>query len=182
LNPVSSPAASIRLPQNTGVIGLGPVRIPKYLDRPQVVTRTDRNRIGIDDAHQWAGPLKEDVARVIRENLSLLLGGHHTIAYPWKNTEGVAYQIQITIQRLDVENRLAVLQADWSIADLDSPDSGKIDRSDIETPVSGNHYADKVSAINESLNRFSLAVANGFADFIAGHRAARKRADTRSSD
>lgn len=182
LNPVVNPAAPIRLPEDTGAVGIGPVRIPKYLDRPQVVTRTDRNRILINDSHQWAGPLDEDVARVIRENVSVLLDGHHTVPYPWKNTEGVVYQIKITIERLDVEDQRAILAADWSIANLDSSGPGKRYRSRIETPVSGHDYPDKVSGINESLNRFSLDVATGFANFVTNQPAEKDLSASRPSE
>jgi uncharacterized protein len=181
LDPVSSPSKRVRLPANIGVIGVGPVRIPKYLDRPQIVTRSGRNEIRVNELHQWAGPLKYDLARVLRENLSVLLEGHHTVPYPWKNTEGVSYQIKITFHRLDVENGTAILKADWSIAATRSPKAGKSYRSTIEAPVLGTSFAEKVSAINDGLNQFSLEVAQALTGQIA-HETDFENADSKRFD
>lgn len=145
--------------------------IPKYLDRPQVVTRVGRNKIRINDLHQWAGPLKHDLVRVVQENLSRLFEGHDTVSYPWKNTEGVRYQIKISIQRLDVQDRSAILWADWSIRDVKSAASSRSFRSRIETRISGLSYTDRVSGINDCLNQFSYDLAEGIANYISDHKA-----------
>jgi uncharacterized protein len=169
LNPDANRSESIRLPDYAGVIGVGPVSIPKYLDRPQVVTRVGRNKIRINDLHQWAGPLKHELMRVVQENLSRLFEGHDTVSYPWKNTDRVRYQIKISFQRLDVQDQTAVLWADWSLRDLQSADSNKTLRSRIETGILGNSYNDKVSGINDCLNHFSYEIAKGVANYIAHH-------------
>lgn len=166
LNSISGPSDSIHLPKNSGVIGIGPLRIPKYLDRPEIVTRYDRNGIRINEFHQWAGPLKDNVATVVKANLSLLLGTQNIVRYPWKRMAGVQFQIRINLQRLDVEDRLAVLSADWAIVDVESPSDTPSYRSNIEIPVSGDRYSDKVYAINKALSRFSLDLARSFAQYI----------------
>jgi len=38
-------------------IGLGPIKIPDILDRPQIVTRIDNNRLQLAEFHHWAGQL-----------------------------------------------------------------------------------------------------------------------------
>ena len=167
LNSISGPPDSILLPANFGVIGIGPLRIPKYLDRPEIVTRYEQNGIRINEFHQWAGPLKDNVATVVGKNLSLLLGEQNTVRYPWRNSTGVQFQIRINIQRLDVEDRLAVLSADWTIADIKRRSTSVSHRTNVEIPVSGDSYPDKVIGINEVLNQFSLEIARSFVRYIA---------------
>lgn len=169
LNPIEASARPTSLPGKIGVIGIGPVEIAKYLDRPQVVTRHGRNEIRISDSHLWAAPLKYDLARLITQNLAILLEGSETVSYPWKNAERVRYEVKISIQRLDVEKSSAVLWADWSIREIRSRVNSPVFRVKIEVPLSGRAYSEKVFAINETLNRFSAEIARGFMNFLGNH-------------
>src|SRR4030095_16041077 len=45
-------------------LAVGPVTVPPYLDRPQLVTRTSRAKLALAAFEQWAGPLADDIARV----------------------------------------------------------------------------------------------------------------------
>src|SRR5262245_39853519 len=55
-------------------VEVGPVSIPAAVDRPQFVIQVSPNRIAIDEFDRWAGPLDENIARVVAGNLSILLG------------------------------------------------------------------------------------------------------------
>jgi len=54
-------------------IGVGPLEIPRLLNRPQIVSRKDNNEIIMAENHQWGGSLKEELLQVISDNLSSLL-------------------------------------------------------------------------------------------------------------
>ena len=58
------------------------VRLPKYLERPQLVTRSGDNRLQLEEFHQWGGNLGKDLTRVLAENLSRLLGSDAVVAAP----------------------------------------------------------------------------------------------------
>jgi uncharacterized lipoprotein YmbA len=47
------------------VVGIRPVGIPAYLDRPQLVTRLDGNELRVEEFSQWAEPLIDSISRVI---------------------------------------------------------------------------------------------------------------------
>ena len=55
------------------VIGVGPITVPKYLDRPQIVTRSGRNQLALGEFDRWAEPLQDNVLRVLAENLAFLI-------------------------------------------------------------------------------------------------------------
>ena len=74
-------------------IGIGPVHIPSYLDRPQIVTRTDRHELIIHDFHQWAEPLEVNIARVVREGLAVDTGARNTFFFPWRQSDVIDLQI-----------------------------------------------------------------------------------------
>lgn len=40
------------------VVSIGPVEIPDYLDRPQIVTLTPTNELFLSEFHLWGGSLK----------------------------------------------------------------------------------------------------------------------------
>ena len=51
--------------QHDLTVAVGPVTVPPYLDRPQLVTRTSRVKLALADFDQWAGPLADTIARVL---------------------------------------------------------------------------------------------------------------------
>src|SRR3954471_156925 len=53
---------------NAPFLGIGPIKIPGYLDREQLVTRISQNRFAIAENDRWAEPLEENFARVLSEN------------------------------------------------------------------------------------------------------------------
>src|SRR5262245_66066254 len=55
------------------VIGVGPIMLPKYLDRPQIVTRASRNQLTLGEFDRWAEPLQDNVTSVLAENLARLI-------------------------------------------------------------------------------------------------------------
>ncbi len=48
-------------------------RLPQYLERPQIVTRVDANRLAFAELDRWGGNLAKNLARVVADNLALLL-------------------------------------------------------------------------------------------------------------
>ena len=98
------------------VIGLGPVRLPELLDRPQIVIRTGSNRLQLADDRRWAESLAENISRVLKENLAARLDSERILYYPWSQAAAVDYQIVIEILRFEGEGySRADLEAIWSI-------------------------------------------------------------------
>jgi len=101
-------------------IGIGPVQFPKYLDRPQIVTRSSRNQIDIGDFDQWAEPLKNNFINVIAENLSILMPRERIVVYPWSRSTPVGHQVLIEVTRFEGElSGDSLLTARWSILGKD---------------------------------------------------------------
>jgi uncharacterized lipoprotein YmbA len=102
-------------------IAVGPVVIPQYLDRPEVVTRVGLNRLKTDDLDQWGGKLDDEVTRVLGENLSDLLATDRVSLYPWTGPTPVGLQITVDIVRFERDAGGAVtLGAFWSLIDASS--------------------------------------------------------------
>ncbi len=144
--------------QDTAV-GVGPVELPEYLDRPQIVTRTSRNELSMADFDRWAESLKDNTLRVLAENLAALLPSQRVTVYPWKRATPVDYQVTVQVSRFDrLENGESVLAARWRV--LDGGGRELLSRMSTyrETPA-GPDYAATVAAMNQNLEAFSRDVA-----------------------
>ena len=51
------------------VIGIRPIDFPKYLDRQQIVSRTNGHRLKLAEFDRWAEPLGWSFARALAENV-----------------------------------------------------------------------------------------------------------------
>jgi len=99
-------------------LGIGPVKIPGYLDRQQLVTRVSQNRFAVAENDRWAEPLDENFSRVLSQNLSILLQTDRIVAYPWERSQQPAYQVQVEVLRFEPNaEQLVELWARWSIID-----------------------------------------------------------------
>jgi len=63
----SDASAGVIPVEEGAVLALGPVRLPEYLDRPQIATRSEGNEVRLHETERWAGSLQEDVSRVMVE-------------------------------------------------------------------------------------------------------------------
>ncbi len=110
----ASPVAGI------GVLyGLGPITLPAYLDRREVVTRVSPTEVAYSETDRWAEPLTAGVASVLSESLSAALGTNEVVLYPWVATLKVDYQIRIRMQRFERDaSGVVQLAAEWSIRDV----------------------------------------------------------------
>src|SRR5215468_100727 len=74
---------------------VGPVDLPQYADRPQVVTGNTSNELHPAALAQWAEPLADNFVRVLAENLSLLLDTDRVAVFPWRGPLPMGYQVMV---------------------------------------------------------------------------------------
>ena len=91
-------------------LGLGPISLPKYLDRPQIVTRISSHEIDLAEFHKWGAPLKDNLVSVLHENLSKLLSTNRIVEYPWNRSTLPDYQLSLEVMQFDgTKNQEATL-------------------------------------------------------------------------
>jgi uncharacterized lipoprotein YmbA len=148
-------------PSEHGVaVGLGPIRLPEYLDRPQIVTRVSPNEVRFAAYHRWAGPLAGDLSSALAENLSILLGTDHIALYPWKATTPIDCRVEIEIARFDGKPGDRVfLESKWSIFSKDRKRALVTKTSTLGEPVEGNSYEALVSAQSRALAALGREIA-----------------------
>jgi len=99
VTPIAGPAPAARAPGPAVVVAA--VRLPEYLERPQLVTRSGDNRLQLEEYHQWGGNLAKDLTRVMAENLSLLLGSDAVVAAPHTLRMRPDYRVELEVLRFE---------------------------------------------------------------------------------
>ncbi|HVO22449.1 MAG TPA: PqiC family protein [Candidatus Margulisiibacteriota bacterium] len=79
------------------MLGLGPIKLPPYLDRNEIALRLSPTQVTYSAVDRWAEPLNVNVSRVLLQNLSELLGTDRIVMYPWSNAMEVEYQIRVEL-------------------------------------------------------------------------------------
>lgn len=149
-------------PAGKGVaIGIGPIKFPDHLDRPEIVTRTSRNALQIGDFDRWAGSLREDFSRVLTENLSILLSTDYVFVFPWGKTIPLDYQVKVEVSRFDGElGKSATLIARWTVLESGEKKTLKsVRRSGITRPAEGKSYEAMVAALSRTVEELSREIA-----------------------
>jgi uncharacterized protein len=97
-------------------ITVGPVSLPATVDRPQLVLSVSPNQVAVDEFNRWASPLKDDISRVIADNLSTLLGSPYVSIFPQSVSVSPSYRVTIDVTRFEsVPGEEARLNALWSV-------------------------------------------------------------------
>lgn len=142
------------------LVGVGPVRLPEYLDRPQLVTRTGENRLHVAESHRWIEPLGSNIAWVLAENLTALRGGRPVLVFPW--SAGVRIDRQIAVEVINFENEgpsAVMLKARWRVQGAGGEPLTTERLSVHRCALAGSGAEHLVAALNAALAGFSRELA-----------------------
>jgi uncharacterized lipoprotein YmbA len=152
---VASPKARQRLS-----VGLAPVDVPRYLDRPQIVTRVTSNELSLSEFDQWAEPLPDSIAHVLAENLTRLLSMHGMDVLSESRASRSDYYVGVVLQRFECEaDDGCVLQARWTL--VGERDQARLVQNafEVRMPLEGGGYEAMVGAMSRALGALSRDIA-----------------------
>ena len=145
-------------------IGVGPIRMPQYLDRRDIIVRTSRNEFELADLSQWAEPIGDTFARVLCDNLSVLLGSDKVVAFPWRSSIPVDYQVVMQVLQLDgLPGETVALRASWQILSGDGKRMQEYAYSVYEEKVERQAIDALVIAESRTAERLSREIAGAIA-------------------
>jgi uncharacterized lipoprotein YmbA len=97
-------------------VAVGPVSVPDVVDRPQIVVSLGPNQVRLEEFDRWALPLQSNIARVVAENLIVLLGTPRITVFPQSTSADAEYRAIIDVQRFEsMPGEAAVLDAIWIV-------------------------------------------------------------------
>lgn len=151
--------------KDRGIIAIGPIRIPEYLDRPQIVTRSGNSELMLAEFHRWGGSLDNDLKRVIPENIAQKLdsAGYLVINWPVPGEGNMPVQYRVAIDILQFEGSpggTVTLKCQWGIWGNDDKSRNSSRVSLITEPVQGQEYEHLVAAMSNAIARLSSEIAD----------------------
>ncbi len=149
------------------IIGLGPLSLPDYLDRPAIVTRISPNRLAVNEGHRWAGTLQSEILRVVAADLEVLTGARSVVVFPWPVELDPDLRFRIDIQAFEGRRGGKVqLKAAWSLTASRSDQSAVRRVTLIEEDAQGTGFDGLAAAMGQALAGLSRQMADAVAKAV----------------
>jgi uncharacterized lipoprotein YmbA len=158
LSPVAVPAAPAARPSPLSVV-VGPVSIPAIVDQPQIVVSTGPNQVALDEFNRWASPLADNIARVVAQDLVVILGTPRVSLFQQSLNIPGDYRVAIEVQGFESSpGDAATLNAAWSVrrARDGKSESG---RTSVREQATGKGFDALAGAHSRALLQLSRDVA-----------------------
>ena len=167
-----SPPENNRTEPLTGfkeMLVVGPLTIPEYLERRQIVTRSGQNGIVLAEFEQWSSSLDDELTRLLVATISGDLASGHVAVMSGKFSAipatGKMYRIPVKIIRFHgYRGGTVVLNAFWGVVEnKDGQDKYLLNQeSTITETTTGNSYEALVAAMGRAAGKLSLEIASRF--------------------
>jgi uncharacterized lipoprotein YmbA len=140
-------------------VGLRPVRLPEQFDRPQIVTRVGPNRLQLAEFDQWAAPLGDTFARVLAEDLAILIPSDRVAVFPWSRESAIEYEVTVEVVRFDASlGGDCSVVADWAVFRPAGKEPPKTGRFSASGPAGGT-YSELVAAQSRLIDGLAGEIA-----------------------
>jgi uncharacterized lipoprotein YmbA len=163
LNSLTGPESTATTHETGGgvAVGIGPIKFPDHLDRPEIVTRTSSNALQLAEFDRWAGSLEKDFSRILAENLSILLSTDYIFMFPFTQAAPIDYRVAVEVVRFDGQlGKNATLIARWSVVEGGEKKALKsVRRSTITKAANGKSYEAMVAALSRTVEELSREIA-----------------------
>jgi uncharacterized lipoprotein YmbA len=169
--------------QEGPIVAIAPVNMPEYLNQNGIVTRNSRNEVTRSELNQWAGPLSEEIARALAENLTVMLPTDRVTLNASRRSVPVDYTIDVEIVQFerDAASNAVNLIARWTVFRGDERNVVSMRRSRYSKPVAGPDYSDTVAAMSDAVAALSDEIATAIAQARSGRGTGRFAANPPSS-
>jgi uncharacterized protein len=142
-------------------VGVGPVVLPDYLDRSQIVTRDAPGTLKLAEFDRWAGRLDKNFGRVLAENLSILLATDKVAVFPWPGSLKPDYQVAVEVTRFDgALNGKVSLAARYRVLGGDGKEVLVTRKAEVSEGASGPSYEELVAAQCRAVANLSREIAS----------------------
>jgi uncharacterized lipoprotein YmbA len=167
----NQPGATPTSQTSEASIGVGPVELPKYLDRPTIVSFATPNRVDISEYERWAEPLSDNFTRTLAENLSALLGASRVDTYPFMPGAPRLFDRQVLVdvsQFRQVPDNKVELRAAWRVVEPERRRNLANGSFATLEPIEGQSVDAVVAAMSRAVAVLSREIAGRMRELPAG--------------
>ena len=159
LSPIEDAAPTVAAPGEALVV-VGPLQLPGYLDRREVVVRQPDGRFSLREFDRWGEPLDELLANTVTANLVRLTGSPRVAAFPLPGRTSADLRIVGRVLRFDADaSGLAMLELQWSILDASGEPRMPVRIDAYRAQAPDTDTAALVAALSDVLGQFSRQLA-----------------------
>ncbi len=160
------------------VLGVGPIEVVDYLERPEIVTRRGRTSLVLAEFDRWGERFEVMVARVLRESLARLLATDAVLDLPADRDIEPDFRLALQLLRFEAEEEgEVVLEARWELAGRTGSRPLRRQRTVIREPIEpGPGIEPVVAAMSRALGALAGELARAVAAQAAGGRWAKASA------
>jgi hypothetical protein len=163
LTPTADTAPATGSTQSTNgnfTLGLGPITLPKYLDRPEIVTRMAPNRLELSKEDRWGESIQNGFTRAMERDLAAQADAA-IVVFPWYSTVHIDMQVQIDIYRFETDAQgTATLSAKWTILDSTGKNILYTVESNLTQPSKPGDNTEAAAALSRTIGDLSGQIAN----------------------
>ncbi len=154
--PVDAPADVS--PSGVASLGLGPVTLPPYVDRPEIATRVGPAEVSFPPDVRWAAPVGDLVRQALEADLRARVAAREVLRWPWPLGAPPELAVAVEIGRFEADAAGgAALEARWTVTPRGgAPVSGE---TRVQEPGPKGDVAASVAGLSRALGRLAADVA-----------------------
>ena len=141
-------------------IGLGPIVMPGYLQRPSLATRVDSAEIRYAEYDRWAEPLPSLFARALGDDLSALLGTARIVPYPWYPVTPLDLVVRVDVNAFEPDvSGNARLEACWTVKNPRTATATRAQCGSIAEATDGGGPQSHVNVLSRMVGELARRIA-----------------------
>jgi len=141
-------------------IGLGPIVMPGYLQRPSLATRVDSAEIRYAEFDRWAEPLPTLFARALGDDLSALLDAARIVPYPWYPVTRLDLVVGVDVNAFEPDvSGNARLEACWTVKNPRTATVTRAECGSIAEASDGGGPQSRVNVLSRMVGELARRIA-----------------------
>ncbi|MEO5717960.1 MAG: PqiC family protein [Chthoniobacterales bacterium] len=140
-------------------VAIGPVTLPSYIDRAEIVFASGPNEFQIPTNALWIGSLQENIARTVASDLGQVLGSSNVRAGSELGFNP-RYRVALDLRQFHgISGQEAILELSWRVKDGASGASLSRHSATFHETIIGDGYNPLVAAESRLLGQAAAAIA-----------------------
>jgi hypothetical protein len=146
------------------IIGIGPVEVPEYQNRPQMVTQDKDGILTFAQFERWGESLDSGLRRLILENLTRIFPQAEFQMFPCNFSIPLDYQIIVNVVQLESQlDKDLFLAAQWTIINSKTKEMLLTQRFQIRQAINPHTYF----GLAQALSRAGALLSNEIAENLS---------------
>ncbi len=141
-------------------VGIGPLMLPTYVDRAELVFQSGPNKFEVPAKIRWAGSLQDNFGQVLAADIGRHLGSGNIVANPAPGDTRFRYRVSVLVLQFHaISGQEAILEATWRV---ETPDTRQVLRSGggfYHSRISGDGYPPVVAAESDLVEQLAAGIS-----------------------